>query len=250
MEPEFRTLYNDPSRNLIVQGFRFRNMTTSLQDRVARIFSDHPDITPAELARIADVTRGWVSQWQHGPAKSMAFDAAQAIHRKLGYELRWLITGEGPAVVAREPGADLSGEAIPVDGQPVPVVGTAQLGDGGYWEAIDYPVGHGEGYVRYPTKDPNAYALRVKGDSMRPRIKPGEFVLIEPNRPVSPGDEVMVQTLDGRCMVKVLDFRRDGMVQLSSVNEDHRPITLDESSVVKMHHVGGIIKASLYYSAT
>jgi hypothetical protein len=43
------------------------------------------------------------------------------------------------------------------------------------------------GLRRYPSRDPNAYALRVKGDSMRPRIKPGEFVLVEPNTPPQPG---------------------------------------------------------------
>ena len=131
--------------------------------------------------------------------------------------------------------------------QDVPVVGTAQLGDNGFWSALDYPVGFGDGMVRYPTLDANAYALRVKGDSMRPRIKPGEFVLIEPNASVSPGDEVLVQTKDGRSMVKVLDFRRGGMVQLSSVNEDHKPITFDESEIEKIHRCSGIIPASLYY---
>lgn len=130
----------------------------------------------------------------------------------------------------------------------VPVVGTAQLGDDGYWDELGFPTGHGDGFVNYPTRDKNAYALRVKGDSMRPRIKPGEFVVIEPNNPVTPGDEVLVTTTDGRSMVKVLQSRRNGMVELLSINEDHRPITLDESQIEKIHAVSAILKASLYYS--
>jgi phage repressor protein C with HTH and peptisase S24 domain len=85
---------------------------------------------------------------------------------------------------------------------------------------------------------------------MRPRIKPGEFVVIEPNHVIVPGDEVMVKTRDGRSMVKVLGFRRGGTLELLSINEDHRPITLDENEVDRVHYVAGIIKASLYYKET
>lgn len=129
----------------------------------------------------------------------------------------------------------------------VPVVGTAQLGDNGHHEELQYPVGHGDGFVAYPTRDRNAYALRVKGDSMRPRIKPGEFVVVEPAGTPQPGDEVLVRTKDGKVMVKVLDFRRGGVVQLSSVNEDHRPITIEEENVERLHLVAAIVKAALYY---
>ena len=129
----------------------------------------------------------------------------------------------------------------------VPVVGTAQLGDDGFWHEYEYPTGHGEGYVVYPTKDPNCYAVRVKGDSMRPRIKPGEFVVIEPNTTINQGDEVLVRVRDGRKMIKILHSRRDGMVELYSVNEAHRPITLDDQQIESMHFVAGILKASLYH---
>lgn len=129
----------------------------------------------------------------------------------------------------------------------VPVVGTAQLGDDGYWLELDYPTGHGEGFVLYPTRDQNTYALRVKGDSMRPRIKPGEFVVVEPNHAVAPGDEVLVKTADGKSMVKVLGSRRSGFVELLSINEDHRPITLDEEAIVSLHYIGGILKADLHH---
>lgn len=61
------------------------------------------------------------------------------------------------------------------------MVGTAQLGDDGYFCELQYPVGHGDGRINWPTRDPNAYALRCKGESMKPRIRHGEFVVIEPN---------------------------------------------------------------------
>ena len=136
--------------------------------------------------------------------------------------------------------------APPYSTRAVPVVGTAQLGDNGHYAELEYPAGHGDGYLAYPTRDPNAYAVRVRGDSMRPRIKPGEFVVCEPSVQPMPGDEVLVRAKDGRVMVKVFDFRRDGMVQLSSVNEGHPRITIEETEVERIHYVAAIVKRSLF----
>lgn len=52
----------------------------------------------------------------------------------------------------------------------VPVVGYAQLGPEGYWREMDYPAGSGDGYVDVPSADPNAYALRVRGDRRIPQL--------------------------------------------------------------------------------
>jgi phage repressor protein C with HTH and peptisase S24 domain len=128
----------------------------------------------------------------------------------------------------------------------IPVVGTARAGSDAHYVEIDYPTGHGDGYVSYPTKRSNAYAIRVRGDSMRPRIKPGEYVIIEPDVPCLPGDEVLVKTKAGRTMVKVLHSERKGFVELLSLNDDHRPITLETADVEFMHHVAGIAKDVLY----
>jgi len=74
--------------------------------------------------------------------------------------------------------------------------------------------------------------------------------VIEPNATIQIGDEVLVQTKDGRSMIKQLGARRNGMIELISINEqDHRPITLEITDIVHMHHVGGIVKSSLYYES-
>jgi phage repressor protein C with HTH and peptisase S24 domain len=177
--------------------------------------------------------------------RAMGDELARRIEKKLDRPHGWMDRLQVPSHRVGEPGT-------PYDednryGPGVPVVGTAQLGDDGYWHELEYPAGHGEGFVRYPMRDENTYALRVKGDSMWPRIKPGEFVIIEPNSPVTLGEEVMVQTSDGRSMIKLLVSRRGGLVELHSVNGAHKPITLDEKTIAKIHHVAGILKPSLYY---
>lgn len=125
--------------------------------------------------------------------------------------------------------------------QQVPVVGNAQLGPEGYWVAMDYPVGHGDGYLDVPKRDPGAYALRVRGDSMAPAIRNGWFVVVEPNTAPTPGDLVVICDESGRCMVKEFLYERSGDVTLGSINQDYKPLTIPLEQVTRMHFVGGIL---------
>jgi phage repressor protein C with HTH and peptisase S24 domain len=150
----------------------------------------------------------------------------------------------GAAVM--QPGELHASEPAPVRSMPIPVVGTARGGSDGYYVEIEYPPGFGDGFVSYPAKRSNAYALRVQGDSMRPRIKPGEFVIVEPDLPCNPGDEVIVKTKSGKAMVKVLHSRRGGFIELLSLNDDHKPMTVNVEDIEFVHHVTGIAKEPLY----
>lgn len=134
----------------------------------------------------------------------------------------------------------------PIKPGRVPVVGSAKLGTDGYFEALDFPAGHGDGYLLIHSDDPDAYGLKVNGDSMHPRIKNGEYVLIEPSKAYVTGDEVMVQTVDGRSMIKEFIYLRDGVYRFDSVNQDHGPLHLNQDIVTKVHLVGGILKSSRF----
>lgn len=156
----------------------------------------------------------------------------------------------GSELLAPTPGAGSLNiqpeEAIHVKFKDIPVVGTAQMGNDGYWEELQYPVGHGDGVVSYPSGDPNAYALRCEGDSMSPRYRHGEYVVIEPNQEVVPGDEVMIKTKNGRSMVKVFNYERDGRIYLESINENHGRLILAKDEIDKMHYVAGGVKRTLW----
>jgi len=129
----------------------------------------------------------------------------------------------------------------------VPVLGNTQLGHSGYWSEMQYPVGSGDGFLRWPSCDRDVYALKCVGDSMMPRIKEGEFVIVEPNQNFHPGDEVLVVTRSGEVMVKTFLFKRDGYYHLLPVNEDHAPIRLPVEEVTQMQYVAGIAKSSLWH---
>ena len=187
---------------------------------------------------------GWSSQSRIGNYESDLREPSLAdlllIAPALGVSIAELAGDDGPADQAQP---QPIGHAR---GGTVPVVGHAQLGVHGYFEEIDFPVGHGDGYLVIHSDDPNAYGLRVSGDSMHPRIKNGEYVLIEPNKPFHAGDEVMVRTLDGQAMIKEFIYLRDGMYRFDSVNQNHPPLHIAQGQVSKIHLVGGILKSSRF----
>ena len=133
-----------------------------------------------------------------------------------------------------------------VDFERVPVTGRAQLGDDGYWESDDHPKSTADGYVRFSSRDRDAYAVQASGDSMKPRIRHGEYLICEPNTRVRLGDEVRVRTADGRSMIKILQSASKGFVVLESVNNHFKPITLPMSEIEYMHYVAGIAKPALF----
>ncbi|HDK8417562.1 TPA: helix-turn-helix transcriptional regulator [Klebsiella pneumoniae] len=128
----------------------------------------------------------------------------------------------------------------------VRVVGEAVLGVDGAIEMTE----DRDGWLKIHSDDPEAFGLKVKGDSMWPRIKSGEYVLIEPNTEVCAGDEVFVRTKEGHNMIKVLGYKRDGEYQFTSINQDHRPITLPYEEVSKVEYVAGILKQSRHLDDT
>lgn len=121
-----------------------------------------------------------------------------------------------------------------------PIKGTAQLGPDGYWDALETA----DGWIDIPTNDPDAYSLRVKGDSMAPAIRSGWAVWCEPNHVLVPGEYVMVRRTNGQCMVKELLFENAEAVSLMSINASYGRLTIPREEIEQIHYVGGIVPAS------
>jgi phage repressor protein C with HTH and peptisase S24 domain len=192
-------------------------------------------LTQQQIADDLGITAVSVSDWESGKTRPSGTRFAR-LARKLGVTVDQLLSPD--PIDSRRP------LSFPPRTQRIPVVGTAQLGADGYWAELGHPVGSGDGYLDVPSDDANAYAVRVVGDSMYPRIRSGEFVLCEPNHTYGPGDEVLVVTTDGRSMVKEFLYQRDGQVVLHSVNDGHGRLTLRAEDVEKIHYVAAIVKAA------
>lgn len=81
-----------------------------------------------------------------------------------------------------------------------------------------------------------AFAIRVSGDSMEPRLYSGELVIV--GRGVAPqkNGDCVVEMKDGSALVKQYRSQRDGVVFLHQLNPDQE-IRLDATKVRTIHAV-------------
>ncbi|OJX70254.1 helix-turn-helix transcriptional regulator [Magnetospirillum sp. 64-120] len=113
----------------------------------------------------------------------------------------------------------------------IPLIGSAQAGDSGYFDDAGYPCGGSWDEIPFPgTGDPHAYALEVSGDSMEPLYRDGDTVIVSPAASVRRGDRVVVKTVEGEVMVKQLLRQTAKRIDLASLNPDHpgRSFTTEE----------------------
>lgn len=110
---------------------------------------------------------------------------------------------------------------------PIPLIGFAQAGTGGFFDDGGFPVGGGWDEIRFPeVKDENTYALEVTGDSMLPLYREGDIIVVSPNSGVRRGDRVVVRTLEGEVLAKVLVRRTARTLELASMNPEHANLVL------------------------
>lgn len=218
-----------------------------LATRLKQVMAELGLKNSVELATFCDVSQGLVAQWfsgttRLGPKPLKAF-------ARTHFSLDWLTDGKLPKYrpVAVEAPSDVE-DAPAIIGTPrlLPVAGRVQAGEDGLLHIDDFPPEHPEGYVVWFTSCVEAYALRVRGESMSPRYLPGEFVGVDPCADVYPSDEVIVLLSDGRRMIKRLLWQRDDQACFESVNKDFQNIVVDLEEITALHLVLGHIPKSAF----
>lgn len=217
-------------------GNNFCGMNESIGSRLKEARKE-ARLSQKQLAEKSGASQQMISKLETGKAKETSDIVALA--RACGIRPDWLQDGSLPKYDRKRMDNQVIESGPEVGRQrKAPVVGTAIMGDDGYFEEIDYPVGFGDGYVLANTSDENAYSLRVRGDSMEPAIRDGWYVVCEPNSEPCVGEYVMVKTKSGRSMVKLLEYASRDKVILKSVNNQYPDLTLMAEEIDKMHFVG------------
>lgn len=119
----------------------------------------------------------------------------------------------------------------------VPVLGTVSGGRGGLQmngEAVDW--------VRRPPRlvgRADVFGVYVEDLSMVPAFKPGALVIVEKARPPAPGDDVVIEIMEGgeqRALIKNLVLSNHKIVRLQQYNPP-KEIEIDRAQIVRMFRV-------------
>jgi len=221
------------------QPFIVRAM--ELKDRVKKA-RKHASLSQVELAEKVGISQASVSEIERGLSRTSSHLLRIALVCKVNPV--WLSDGRGEMEMPMSQDHVEQVELQAPQWRNVPIVGTAQLGPEGYWLSL----GPGDGYVFVPTNDPEAYAIRLRGDSMAPAIRSGWVAVCGPGSEPAAGEYVHIRLKseydDGESMVKEFLYCTDDAVHVSSVNSAYGRKALTWEQIEIIHAVTMLVPPS------
>ena len=170
-----------------------------------------------------------------------------------------LFAGDDPESLPVSNEVEISGRPLPtLRGQPkdIPVFGTALAADLDFDENGDvapveqtlFEMGDIITFARRPPgipADAKVYALYVSGSSMEPRYRPGDPLFVDPRKPPSIGDDVVVQLVSSNPddpqivagLIKTLVKRTGSHLEL----EQYRPEIRFRVPMERVAHIHRVI---------
>jgi len=128
-------------------------------------------------------------------------------------------------------------------GRLVPIINKVAAGYPTDFDDLNYPAGVADDYVRCPDlHDPNAFAVRVVGDSMEPKFCEGDIVIFSPVAEVHNGDDCFVRfAMPHETTFKRVFFEASNKVRLQPRNDKYSPTIIDGK------RINGLYRAVIKY---
>jgi phage repressor protein C with HTH and peptisase S24 domain len=176
------------------------------------------------------------------------YESAEAESQKWRQVIKNLIDKKANArrlsKLLAESDLNIEQERLPLAaGRLVPVINKVSAGYPSDFNDLDYPVGIADDYIRCPDMhDPNAFAVRVVGDSMEPKFREGDIVIFSPAAEVHNGDDCFVRfAMPHETTFKRVFFESDNKIRLQPRNEKYSPTIVDGK------RINGLYRAVVKY---
>ncbi|MEZ3439486.1 MAG: XRE family transcriptional regulator [Oscillospiraceae bacterium] len=204
----------------------------SLADNIKELRTSHK-LSQAEFGKIAGVSDKAVSTWENGE-KTPRMGAIQKLADHFGISKSDIIEDK-PVEIKSNISYVIDSKLI----HKIPVFESVSAGFGAYAssEIIDYiPVVINNGYDVDDT-----IAIKVKGDSMCPKIEDGDIIVVRRQTSVDSGD-IAVVLLDGdEGLVKKVVYGPT-WIELQSINEDYPVQRFENAEVTRLRVAGKVMQ--------
>jgi repressor LexA len=214
-------------------------MKSTIGDRM-RSARENKELDQATLAEKIGVVTRTLQRWEKGeqvPDGLSITRIAKATH----VQPTWLLTGDGEmyATAARPENVYPLSAAMRrrVKLVDLPLISAVPAGK---VAAMFHPE-YADDYVTVDdVKDPQAFALKVKGNSMSPRIEDGDIVVVSPRQGANNGDICVVRVNEEDTLKKV-KFEGN-YIHLIPLNSAFDPVTVKRKDVAFAWKVVKVIK--------
>lgn len=181
------------------------------------------NLTMKQVAERVGVSEGTISRWESGKIADMRRDKIMAYAQALNIS---------PAVIMGwdESGSSSSAQKNHHTGKRIPVLGRVAAGipidaiaDVLDWEEISDDM----------SSTGEFFGLRIKGDSMQPRIVEGDVVIVRQQQDAESGDVVIVQVNGDQAACKRLAKYASG-ISLISFNPAYEPMNFTNAEIEQL----------------
>lgn len=126
--------------------------------------------------------------------------------------------------------------SVPLSRCRMPLIGLREARDPRHFSPAGHPIGDGWDEVPIIAPDPTVdddgvFALTIDGHAMRPLYADGDIVVVAPKALVRRGDRVMVRTLRGDLLARVLIRHTHRLIELHSGDPELPDDPLDVAEV-------------------
>lgn len=188
-------------------------------------------ISQAALAKVLNVSQGTIGNWETGKRTPDA-EMLKTISKYFRITVDELIGNDREISNIRD--------VIPQDNvHMIPVYATVSAGFGAYAE--DNIIDHLPMIIDNPYDVADTIGIRVKGDSMYPKIEDGDIIIVRKQESVDSGS-VAVLLLDGEeGLVKKVEYGKD-WIELHSFNPEYKTRRFEGADVLRLRVVGKVLK--------
>jgi phage repressor protein C with HTH and peptisase S24 domain len=225
-------------------------------------------MSPADVARAAEVTPAAVTQWLDGTTKSLRAETAAKLEHATGYLASWIVTGKGPkrstTNAVSEPAAEYRTSPTmqpilawehPDDLPPGEYVMIPRLdvrlsaGSGKEQVEIEFvqkqPQAFRADWIRNERLKPGKLAcLNASGTSMEPTIWDGDSLVVDIGQREVIDGKVYALWYEGGERVKRLYRLPGGGLRIKSDNPQFETIELSSDDVSHVRIIGRVVHRS------
>lgn len=180
------------------------------------------DMTPSAMARMAGLDPTSFNRSKRGSTEAdgrARWPSTESLAKLL--EATGVNFSEFAALTERSGGAGGKRSA--------PLIGLAQAGQEGFFDAAGMPVGTGWDEVAAPDLGEGLFALEVSGDALEPVYRDGDRLLVSPTLEPRKGDRVVARTQGGEVLVRELGRVTARTIELLALGrEGDRLLSRDE----------------------
>ncbi len=214
-------------------------MKSTIGDRLHEA-RENKGLDQAALASKVGIATRTLQRWEKGEQVPDGV-ALTALAKATSVQPSWLLTGEGEMY----PAPSRPENVYPLPGSvrrrnklvDLPLISAVPAGK---VATIFHPEYTDEYVTVDDVKDPGAFALKVKGNSMSPRIEDGDVVIVSPQAEARSGD-ICVVRVNGEDTLKKVKFEGN-YIHLIPLNPEFEPVTVKKKEVNFVWRVVKLIK--------